>query len=68
MLDNVLCTYTGICSMLLDPTNGRVIVQGDTAFFVCLSGTIVMGNPVLTCINGTWSDSPPTCKILNSAG
>ena len=51
--------------MLQDPTNGKIIVYGDTAFFVCLSGTVVMGNPILTCINGTWSNPPPTCKLLN---
>ena len=50
--------------MLLDPTNGKVFVNENTAYFVCLSGTI-MGNPVLTCSNGNWNDSPPTCKLMN---
>ena len=63
VLDIILCT--GVCPMLQDPTNGKVVLQGDTAFFVCLSGTTVMGNPILLCVNGDWNNPPPTCKFLN---
>ena len=52
--------------MLLDPTNGKVLVQGNAAFFVCFDGTVVTGNPILTCSNGNWNGSPPTCKLLNA--
>ena len=51
--------------MLVNPINGRVLVQGDEAYFVCSSGTAVVGEPILTCINGTWNNPPPTCKLLN---
>ena len=51
--------------MFPHPTNGRVFVQGDTALFVCFPGTTPMGNPILTCSNGTWNYPPPTCKLLN---
>ena len=58
--------YTiGVCPMLVNPINGRVLVQGDEAYFVCSSGTAVVGEPILTCINGTWNNPPPTCKLLN---
>ena len=58
----------GVCPVLQDPTNGKVFVQGNTAFFVCFPGTTVTGNPILTCSNGDWNGSPPTCKLPNSAG
>ena len=58
--------HIGVCPVLLDPTNGKVLVQGNTAFFVCFKGTVVTGNPILTCSNGNWNGSPPTCKLLNT--
>ena len=57
--------YIGVWPKLLDPTNGKVFIHGNTALFVCLSDTAVMGNPILTCSDGKWNDSPPTCKLLN---
>ena len=60
-----LLIFIGVCPILQNPDNGKVIVQEDTAFFVCLAGTVVVGNPILTCINGNWNDPPPTCKLLN---
>ena len=61
----LLLIFTGVCPVLQNPDNGKVIVQEDMAFFVCLAGTVVMGNPILTCINGNWNNPPPTCKLLN---
>ena len=61
----VYCFHVGVCPMLLDPINGKVFLQGNTAFFVCFPGTAVMGVPILTCSNGNWNNPPPTCKLLN---
>ena len=55
----------GVCPKLLDPTNGKVFLQGSNAIFVCFSGATIMGSPILACSNGTWSGSPPTCEFLN---
>ena len=60
-----LYMYIGVCPKLLDPTNGKVFLQLNTAIFVCFSGTTIMGSPILSCNNGTWSNSPPTCELLN---
>ena len=65
----VLCMllyYVGVCPVFQDPTNGKVFVHGDIAFFVCFNATTVMGKSILTCSNGNWNGSPPTCKLLNS--
>ena len=51
--------------MLQDPTNGIVLVLGNTAYFVCFNGYTTMGNSMLTCSNGNWNGSPPTCKLQN---
>ena len=62
----VLCMllyYVGVCPVFQDPTNGKVFVQGDIAFFVCFNGTTVMGKSILTCSNGNWNGSPPTCNF-----
>ena len=56
----------GVCPPLQDPINGQKFIQGNLAIFACSSGTIVMGNPVLTCINGDWDSLPPTCELQNS--
>ena len=55
----------GVCQPLQDPINGKIFLQGNIAFFVCFPGTAVMGNPILTCINGNWNNPPPTCELLN---
>ena len=55
----------GVCPPLQDPINGKVVVQGNTAFFVCFPGTTAVGTPILTCSNGNWDNPPPTCKLLN---
>ena len=60
------CLHIGVCPILLDPTNGKVFVQENTAFFVCFPGTAVVGNPIITCSNGNWNYPPPTCKLLNA--
>ena len=59
-------TYIGVCPPLQDPINGKVFVDGNMAVFVCFNGTTVMGNPILICSNGEWSNPPPTCKLLSS--
>ena len=55
----------GVCPPLKDPMNGTIVLQENTAFFVCFAGTAVMGNPILTCSNGNWNDPPPTCELVN---
>ena len=51
--------------MLQDPTNGKVFMLENTAVFGCFNGYMVMGNPILTCNNGNWNGSPPTCQLPN---
>ena len=55
----------GVCPTLQDPVNGKVIVLGNTAIFVCFHGTTVIGNPIIACSNGNWNSPPPTCKLLS---
>ena len=55
----------GVCPPLEDPMNGKIFFQGNIAIFACFNSTTVMGNSVLTCINGNWNSPPPTCKFLN---
>ena len=57
--------HIGICPMLQDPTNGKVFLLKNTAVFGCFNGYMVMGNSILTCNNGNWSGSPPTCQLPN---
>ena len=57
---------TGVCPPLQDPMNGQVFITGNMAVFACSNGTTVMGNSVLTCSNGNWNGSPPSCKLLNT--
>ena len=60
----LLLMFTGVCPVLQNPANGRVFLQDDdTALFVCLANATVIGNPILTCINGNWNNPPPTCKL-----
>ena len=60
---NFLNFYTGVCPTLQDPINGKVITLANTAYFICFSGTVVIGNPIIRCINGTWTGPPPICKL-----
>ena len=61
----ILLFLIEVCSILQDSANGQVIVHEDTAFLSVFTGTVVVGNPILTCINGKWNNPPPICKLLN---
>ncbi|XP_033125717.1 CUB and sushi domain-containing protein 3-like, partial [Anneissia japonica] len=39
---------------------------GSTVNYVCNTGYNLVGSTMVTCqSNGTWSDSPPTCQLVN---
>ena len=68
----ILCHYEtfvgGICSQLVDPSNGRVDTStgtsfGDVARYSCDTGYTLNGPAQRTCQpNGQWSGSAPTCE------
>jgi len=51
------------CPALTNPTNGRVVVVGQNAFYVCNTGYIVGGIPFTTCVGGKWTSPPAMCKL-----
>ena len=68
----ILCHYEtfvgGICSQLVDPSNGRVDTStgtsfGDVARYSCDTGYTLNGPAERTCqANREWSGSIPTCE------
>ena len=65
IMKSLMFVLIGVCPPLQNPKNGRVLIQGNIAAFVCFPGATATGNPFLTCINGNWNSPPPTCKLLN---
>ena len=64
MCDYVLhCLYVGTCPTLANPANGRVIVVGQSAFYVCNTNYITVGNPFNSCVGGKWTSPPAMCKL-----
>ena len=54
--------FTETCPNLANPVNGRVIVVGQSAFYVCNTGFTVVGNPFNTCVSGKWISPPAMCN------
>ena len=54
------------CSRLQSPANGTLhgsdTSHGAKANFACFTGFDLFGSTTLTCNNGVWSSSAPTCK------
>ena len=57
------CLYVGTCPTLANPANGRVIVVGQSAFYVCNTNYITVGNPFNSCVGGKWTSPPAICKL-----
>ena len=55
--------YVKVCKDLPDPPNGKVFIEGCTAYFVCLNGATLVGNHTIKCIDGVWIGSLPTCRV-----
>ncbi|XP_062518244.1 CUB and sushi domain-containing protein 2-like [Corticium candelabrum] len=49
------------CPQLVNPANGAVQVQGNTAVYTCHQGFELNGNRRRRCNNGVWSGQEPTC-------
>ena len=55
-----------MCPPLMDPENGMVNMTGqdvgDTAFYSCNDGFLLVGSMTTVCqSNGMWSSDPPIC-------
>ena len=48
--------YVASCPPPKDP-NGKVIVFGMTALFLCNDGSVLVAN----CVAGSWKPNPPLC-------
>ena len=47
----------------MDPDNGRVMVNGETATYSCNTGFELQGAVTMTCAaNRMWSEEPPLCR------
>lgn len=60
------------CGGLSTPVNGSMSLNsttyGSTANFTCDRGYNITGEGTLTCqVDGTWSDSEPTCTLIGKA-
>ncbi|XP_078662291.1 sushi, von Willebrand factor type A, EGF and pentraxin domain-containing protein 1-like [Branchiostoma floridae x Branchiostoma belcheri] len=62
------CT-DGPCPNLLPPMNGGMTGEnshGSAVTFTCNSGYEIQGAHAVTCkLDSTWTDNPPTCKVLH---
>ncbi|KAL9989280.1 hypothetical protein ACROYT_G003813 [Oculina patagonica] len=60
------CEKLRPCALLRTPINGTLhgtdTTHGAKANFSCLTGFDLFGSPTLTCNNGAWSASVPSCK------
>lgn len=56
-----MCYTDRTCNSLSNPQNGRVIVTGGVALYVCNDAHNLQGNATRICINGQWSGVEPTC-------
>ena len=36
---------------------------GTVAAFSCRDGFVLTGSEVISCVNGTWNDTPPACEL-----
>ena len=54
------------CSEPHAPEYGSVILEGSIATYSCDVGYELIGETTVTCSNGTWSASPPTCMFKES--
>jgi len=54
---------TGACPTLKDPANGKVIVVGQCAFYICNAGYVATGNPFNSCAGGKWISPPVMCTL-----
>ena len=61
----IILVTTELCPKVTAPSNGQVYIIDDrqTALFVCSSGYAIEGNARVSCVDGTWDSSPPTCKL-----
>ena len=66
LLTFLFCLELKPCVLLSTPGNGTLhgseASHGAKASFSCLTGFDLFGSPVLTCINGVWNATTPTCK------
>ena len=64
-MQNVFLVTTERCPPINAPNNGGFYIIDDrqTALFICNSGYSIVGSAHISCVDGTWDSSLPTCEL-----